>query len=505
MNQQMLFQCNTDFKFIEGVDGSTSLETAALMKKYFSYMGVRNSYQPIEFDKSTIDISYKLKYNFKRQHINYGSLGLLQSSFLLLNEFVQSEQEHILILEDDVYTIQYLDKDLSINNELIKDKDLIYLGCHTSKHNIYSEKKQTIFVDVSNHPDLIYGTYSFIISKRLARYILDVGIDSILRLNLSWDLYLNYIRDIKKHQFTFFVYFKQIFIPNVIKQGGINPAEDISFYTKNMINLYDYYIPEVTNKHTNLQIINIMATHNERKFFDFVDKIVYINLSDRIDRKQNIEEQLSKYISTDKIHRFDAIKHSTGSIGCGLSHIAVLEMAIAENWNNVLIVEDDLKWTDSFISGHTILERIVKNHYDAIILGGTYVKSYKNSFKLISCNCALSYIVNKSYYVTLLECFRQAVDGLIKTNYKNMYAIDQAWKSLQNRDNWYVIKPNMCTQIANYSNIENVYKDYSLHFSVTDIEYEDPYKTPKLADTNLHSLVEKGVFHPPKFNFRFNP
>lgn len=179
-----------------------------------------------------------------------------------------------------------------------------------------------------------------------------------------------------------------------------------------------------------------------------------------------------KYIHSSKIRRFNAIRHEKGAVGCGLSQIAILEMAISENWDNVFIAEDDLTWTEYFANGHDILEKLIRKDYDVIVLGGTFVKSYKNSFKLISCNCALSYIVNKSYYQTLLKCFKNAVKDLIKTNNQSKYAIDQAWKELQRRDNWYIIKPIMCRQLPSYSDIENVYKDYTEYFNSKILEYD---------------------------------
>jgi GR25 family glycosyltransferase involved in LPS biosynthesis len=267
MDKQMVFQSNTNFKIIEAIDGSNNSETNALMKKYFEYMNISNSSQHVEFNRSIMIPSYKHKYNFKRQHLTRGSLGLIQSSFLLLSELANSDDDHALILEDDVYTMKNLDKNLFINKELLKGKDLVYLGCHTSKNNFYTEKSDTIFTDIVNYQHLIYGTYSIIISKYLARYILSLGIDTILQLNLSWDLLLNYIRDTEKQRFTFFLYFKQLFIPNVIKQGGINPTKDLSFYTKNNVTLQDYYIPEVTSEHTDNDIGTIMSTHTEEIFF----------------------------------------------------------------------------------------------------------------------------------------------------------------------------------------------------------------------------------------------
>jgi GR25 family glycosyltransferase involved in LPS biosynthesis len=131
MELQMSFQSNTNFKFIEGIDGSTDLETAALMKKYFKYMNIQNDSQDVPFSSSTMIDSLKNKYNFKRQHITKGSLGLIQSIFLLLNDFVKGDEDHALIFEDDIYTLKDLDNNLFINKELLNPLKVFLLLCVT--------------------------------------------------------------------------------------------------------------------------------------------------------------------------------------------------------------------------------------------------------------------------------------------------------------------------------------------------------------------------------------
>jgi hypothetical protein len=73
----------------------------------------------------------------------------------------------------------------------------------------------------------------------LAIYILSIGIDNILKLNLSWDLLLNLIR--KNNEFNFYLYFKQLFIPNVLKDG-INGCRTNKFYEDRNIILDNYII-----------------------------------------------------------------------------------------------------------------------------------------------------------------------------------------------------------------------------------------------------------------------
>ena len=96
---------------------------------------------------------------------------------------------------------------------------------------------------MKTYPKLIYGTYSIIISRKLAVHILNVGLENIIDLNLSWDLFLNYIRETT--DFRFFLYFKELFVPDVMKDG-IQEQRGNNFYIKNEMNLNDYHLNKFT-------------------------------------------------------------------------------------------------------------------------------------------------------------------------------------------------------------------------------------------------------------------
>ena len=70
----------------------------------------------------------------------------------------------------------------------------------------------------------------------------------------------------------------------------------------------------------------------------------YINLLSRPDRKQHVENQL-KTIGINA-QRFNAIKMQNGAIGCSMSHLKIIETAKNNDWDHVLIVEDDILFTN---------------------------------------------------------------------------------------------------------------------------------------------------------------
>jgi GR25 family glycosyltransferase involved in LPS biosynthesis len=190
-----------------------------------------------------------------------------------------------------------------------------------------------------------------------------------------------------------------------------------------------------------------------------VDAILYINLEYRKDRKDHILSQLEKLkdISTN-VHRIDAVLNTEcGHIGCGKSHIKALELAIENNWDSVLIVEDDL-----CIQGD--IENIRKINdikWDVMMLGYGHrtIQECEYPFlkRVTNACCTHGYIVRKHYYQTLLDNFKEAIPIMetqlekhlvLHPNKKLIYctAIDQHWKLLQKKDIFYAFDPVLGVQ-----------------------------------------------------------
>ena len=182
--------------------------------------------------------------------------------------------------------------------------------------------------------------------------------------------------------------------------------------------------------------------------FDFVEKVVYINLEHRTDRKAEIEKEL-EIIPTEKVLRFNAIADSNGSFGCSKSHIAVLELAIEHGWSSVLVLEDDASWCN-FEREYPILEKLVQKPYDVICLG---VLGYSNAqtHRLSEGQTTTAYLVHSHYYPTLLNNFREAL--------QKQRAVDQYWKNLQKKDMWYRVR--LMYQRPSFSDICKCTVDYS--------------------------------------------
>jgi glycosyl transferase family 25 len=189
-----------------------------------------------------------------------------------------------------------------------------------------------------------------------------------------------------------------------------------------------------------------------------IKHVFYINLLSRPDRKHFVENQLRTIDIT--AERFNAVKMDNGAVGCSLSHLKIIEMAKQNDWDHVMIVEDDIFFTNPALFKQQ-LNAFLSNHddYDVILLAGNNFPPYKpidnTCVKVSRCQTTTGYIVKKHYYDKLIENFRGGIMNLVKEpQQRSNYAIDMYWFKLQEKDNWYLIIPLTVTQKENYSDIE---------------------------------------------------
>jgi hypothetical protein len=139
-------------------------------------------------------------------------------------------------------------------------------------------------------------------------------------------------------------------------------------------------------------------------------------------------------------------------------------MAIHNNWKNVLILEDDADW-NSYDEGYAKFEKLATAPYDVIMLGAAYSTIDPQTSRITSGSTTTAYLVNNHYFKTLASNFAEALQKLIETGDKMRYSIDQWWKQLQARDNWYCVNPCLALPLAGHSDIDNQFSDQRVHFN----------------------------------------
>jgi hypothetical protein len=205
-----------------------------------------------------------------------------------------------------------------------------------------------------------------------------------------------------------------------------------------------------------------------RNFHD-ITNVLFINLDSRTDRRTHFELQFSEIGFHPQ--RFAAIHNANGAIGCTMSHIACMEMAIQNKWDHVLVCEDDA----TIINPGQLMDQV--NHFfqqfndswDVVLLAGNNYQPFRQespgAVRVANCQTTTAYLVRGPYFETLLANFKEglgklnAIPPTNKTTTK--FFIDQYWKLLQRRDRWYLIVPISMVQRPDFSDICNIHVDYA--------------------------------------------
>lgn len=215
-------------------------------------------------------------------------------------------------------------------------------------------------------------------------------------------------------------------------------------------------------------------THNKNY------KIFYINLDERIDRKDNFEKHMKKYDL--EFERFSAIKDKFGAFGCAKSHLSVLKIAKNNNLENVIIMEDDVAFNISPKMLDEKLKLIFDNELDFDVFHLSYryrisddVPGIDYLKKLSYCHYCSCYIINKKCYDEIINCWEKSLILLSRENLElglewhqktARFSCDISFIPLLRKKNWYCFDKPVCVQLNGQSNIVNKYIDHFIHDSI---------------------------------------
>jgi glycosyl transferase family 25 len=203
-----------------------------------------------------------------------------------------------------------------------------------------------------------------------------------------------------------------------------------------------------------------------------IDRIFYINLDYREDRREQIEGELDKYGLLENSERFPGIRIiDQGILGCTKSHLEVLKLAKERGYKNILILEDDFEFILSKTDFENELDIFFNSgiKYDVCMLAyllqlqndpTDYIAECPNLNRVLEAQTASAYIVNNHYYDKLIHLYEWACPLLEMTKSHWLYANDQCWKTLQKNDYWYYIKNRIGKQRASFSDNSMVFMDH---------------------------------------------
>ena len=204
----------------------------------------------------------------------------------------------------------------------------------------------------------------------------------------------------------------------------------------------------------------------------YIDHIFYINLDHRTDRRSEIESELARMNLTEKAERFPATYvQEQGILGCTISHLSAIQLAKARGYKNVLILEDDFEFLLEKEVVESRLETFFRSkigkNYDVCMIAfglakpsGEPIEDCPLIKRVIEAQNAAGYIVQEKYYDVIIELYEMVIPLLQETKAHWLYANDQAWKVLQEKDRWYHFTERFGKQRAGYSDNSCAFMDY---------------------------------------------
>ena len=201
-------------------------------------------------------------------------------------------------------------------------------------------------------------------------------------------------------------------------------------------------------------------------FTKYFDKTYVINLDKRMDRLETFQKEMKKY-SIHGVERFSAIDGNlieyngpllAGEIGILMSHFEIIKKSKEENLNNILILEDDVFFSDEILKLDEYMSLIPKD-WDFIYFGGNHVYGtppVKINEKVLKLN-----------FTVALQCVainKQMFDVILSILPKMGKQVDGYYANLHNTFNAYGFTPIMAKQMLGFSDIQNRNVDYSNFF-----------------------------------------
>lgn len=214
------------------------------------------------------------------------------------------------------------------------------------------------------------------------------------------------------------------------------------------------------------EIIQDIPKSSFNKYFD---KIFVINLDRRPDRWEKCQEELKKHNIV--AERFSAIDGETlnkehfkpncilskGEIGCCMSHAAVIKLAQSYNYSKILILEDDVTFSEN--AGVIFQQNInnIPNNWQMLYLGGNHLVEPITIYPRAKLARIKRTYTTSSYAVRNVDRFLPA---LIASLEQFKEPADVCYCKFQMGCFCYSFYPGICFQTPGYSDIVGGFTDY---------------------------------------------
>lgn len=204
------------------------------------------------------------------------------------------------------------------------------------------------------------------------------------------------------------------------------------------------------------------------RLFDRFDKAYLINLDKREDRLENFKKEVNKYNLGDfqRVSAYDGEKLikseknsrlKSGAAGLILSNLEIIRDAIKNNYDKILIMEDDCIFTNEVLNVESYFE-FLPNDWDLLYMGGNhnthmgYKPPTKINDKIVKLHNTFS-----AHFVGI----KKTMFNIIERSLSNLHVpIDVLYSNLQKEYNAYSFTPAIAHQMEGFSDIEKTNVNY---------------------------------------------
>ncbi|TAD78972.1 MAG: hypothetical protein EA001_05625 [Oscillatoriales cyanobacterium] len=207
----------------------------------------------------------------------------------------------------------------------------------------------------------------------------------------------------------------------------------------------------------------------------YFDQIYCINLDRRPDRWEHCQQEFSKH-GIEQVTRFSAVDAKqiqlpfdamyNAELSCTLSHLKVLEQAIATAAERVLILEDDVVFHDRLGEFFDHYWRQLPLDWDVCLMGGNHIEPPQpitaNLLKTRRTYALHAYSVHQKSLVSVQQYLAHQVQKILQHSEKSTFsaAPDFLIADLQPSFNFYSFSPPLAWQLEGYSDLQSAIVSY---------------------------------------------
>jgi len=197
---------------------------------------------------------------------------------------------------------------------------------------------------------------------------------------------------------------------------------------------------------------------------NYFDKIYCINLARRYDRWEDCIQNFKKHrIIADRFEGMDGKSIvmnydkplSPGEYGCLISHLNIINDAVINNYDKILIFEDDIELHNDFSKIAEDFMKEVPDNWDMLYFGANTARN-QNIKVSNRVNMASSLLTTHAYAIKS-TVFHYLIDKIL-----NGYGqIDKIYSDNHIYMNTYMCNPIIAWQKDGWSDVNNTFVDYN--------------------------------------------